>query len=318
MTESHAVTVVVSTRDRAHLLPRLFEGLAAQDFRGFDVVVVDDGSEDATPEVLAELAEQAPFEVRVVRGEGRGPAVGRDIGWQLAAAPVIAFTDDDCVPAPAWLSAGLAAMGDRRAVVVGRTLPNPDQAHHEGPFSRSLVVLDAKHFQTCNILYRRADLEAVGGFDHGFDKPGGEDTDLALRVLGACGAEAVFAADALVHHDVRPSSLRASLREARRWTGVPRLLARHPSIRRGYLFKGLFWKRSHPRVLLAWAGVFGVAVSPWALAAVVPWVWFRTYRRRLSSNPLIAVGALPGAFLVDSTEVVTMIRGGLRERTLIL
>lgn len=316
MRNRHAVTVVVSTRNRAHCLPRLFDALAAQTWTDFDLVIVDDGSDDDTPSVLKALAAAAPFSVEILRGRGDGPAVGRNLGWRAAAADVVAFTDDDCVPSADWLAAGVRAL-DGHSIVVGRTEPNPAQLGHLGPFSRTLSVKDLRFFQTCNAFYHRADLVDVDGFDGDFDRPGGEDTDLALRVLAYADSPAAFADHALVHHDVTTSDFRAAVRVAARWTGVPRLFAKHPSIRDDYLLHGVFWKPSHPRVLLAWLGLVVGVRHRSALALVLPWLWFGRSRHVPGVNRR-KVLFLPGVFVVDSVEVVAMVRGSARSGTIVL
>ena len=107
----------------------------------------------------------------------RGPAAARNLGWRSTRAAVIAFTDDDCVPDPGWLRAGLAALDGRARVAVGRTMPPADQLHLVGaPFSRVMEVDSVRFFETCNVFYRRDDLVAAGGFDERFRRPGGEDT----------------------------------------------------------------------------------------------------------------------------------------------
>ncbi|MDP1794556.1 MAG: hypothetical protein Q8K63_10525, partial [Acidimicrobiales bacterium] len=241
---------------------------------------------------------------------------GRELGFRQAAAPVVAFTDDDCVQSVTWLAAGLRALGERRAIVVGCTMPNPDQAANRGQFSRTLQVRNTLYFQTCNIFYRLADLEAVGGFDAGFDKPGGEDTDLALRMIDELGVEAVFAEEALVYHDISPSDFRACVRVANRWTGVARLIAKHPSTRKTFLYQRVFWKITHQRVLLAWLGLVGAIFDARTLVLVVPWLWYRARKRQ--SGLRVRPHAVPGRFIIDTVEVVTMIRGSVRERTFIL
>ncbi len=304
------VTVAVSTYGRAALLPRLFAALEAQAPAAFEVVVLDDASPDDTWETLHALAAASPLDVRLLRHEtNRGPAAGRNAAWRAARADVVAFTDDDCVPQPGWLAAGLAALGDARRVVVGRTVPNPEQAANHGPFSRTLRVEDARFFQTANVFYRRADLAAAGGFDERFTKAGGEDTDLGLRVV-ANGAEAVFAPDAEVWHDVRPSDFRAACREAGKWVDLPLVVRRHPAVRRTLAYKRVFWKRSHATLLLVVLGVALVAAVPkvpvGALLAV-PWV-----RQRWGTAPL------PQAFVVDLLEVGALVGGSLRHRTVFL
>src|SRR5207245_2002445 len=111
---------------------------------------------------------------------------------------------------------GLEAM-DHARVVVGLTTPPPDQeALASGPFARALWVREPKFFETCNVFYRRSDLEAIGGFEERFRT--GEDTDLALRVVPDGRAGVAFADGAVVYHDVRRSDFLAAVRETFRWT----------------------------------------------------------------------------------------------------
>src|SRR3954470_2668218 len=109
-----AVSVVVSTFNRAHLVPRLVAALAAQDFaRPYEVVIVDNGSSDGTREILERLAATTPIDMKVLDIErNNGPAPARNLGWRAASAPLVAFTDDDCVPQAGWLTA-LAGALDR-------------------------------------------------------------------------------------------------------------------------------------------------------------------------------------------------------------
>src|SRR5205085_6868290 len=90
----------------------------------------------------------------------------RNAGWRAARAPIVAFTDDDCVPQPGWLAALASGMTDAD-VVQGRTVL--DEAQRRGPFSPHVEVGGPSWiFQTCNIAYRRSILEAIGGFDERF------------------------------------------------------------------------------------------------------------------------------------------------------
>jgi GT2 family glycosyltransferase len=317
------VSVVVSTYRRAHLLPRLvwaFEG-QSMDTRRFEVVVCDNASDDDTAEVLESLAATTPLRLRVVRADAnRGPGAGRELAWRAARAPLVAFTDDDCQPEPQWLEAAVAVMRrEGRAVVVGRTAPHPAQEHLLVDFARTQRVDDVRFAQTCNVVYRREDLQRAGGFDRGFTTPGGEDTDLALRVE-ALGSRRVFAAQAVVRHDVRPSSLAATLRETLRWYDVPRLYAKHPSARAQMLHLRWFWKPSHPPVLLLLAGVAAALGTrrPAGLLLAGPWVLFRTRVWPVARGPRRRWALLPGALAVDLLEVAVMARGSLRHRTVVL
>ena len=138
------VSVVFATHDRAERVAMLIESLRRQtiDRSRFEVIAVDDGSRDHTPRVLAEAAERGDLDLRVMRREtAEGPASARNQGWRGARAPLIAFTDDDCVASPGWLEAGLAALkAEPGCFVQGRTDPSPDEVHLLGPFSRTLRV----------------------------------------------------------------------------------------------------------------------------------------------------------------------------------
>lgn len=319
--EGVEVAVVVPTRGRAARLERLVGALAAQTLphQRFEVVVVDDASEDATPEVLAALVARGEVPLRTLRtARGSGPASARNLGWRAATAPVIAFTDDDCVPDAGWLAAGLAALDGGARAVVGRTEPPEDQLHLAGlPFARVMEVDSARFFETCNVFYRRRDLESVGGFDPRFRRPSGEDTHLGLRVT-ELGVEPVFAEDALVRHDVRPGGLRDVLSESIRWDDLPLVFKDRAYARRERVHRIFFWKATHPPTILAVAGVvIGARWRP-ALALGVPWMWERLVRNPVCEDPGQRLRTLPGAFAVDLAEVATMVRGSWRHRTPLL
>ena len=150
-------------------------------------------------------AQRSPYALAVVeRPEQGGPARARNDGWRLAAAPLVAFIDDDCEATPTWLERlSAAASAAPGAVVQGRTRPNPRELEAAGPFSvtRDVDGSGARWFETCNIAYPREVLERLEGFDESFPEPLGEDTDLGWRALGA-GGRRVFVDDAVVDHAV--------------------------------------------------------------------------------------------------------------------
>ena len=310
------VSVVCATYRRPEALSRLLRALAAQDLEApFEVVISDDGSGDLAP-ARAAVAEHGPSVRLLEHPTNRGPAAARNDGWRAASAPVVAFTDDDCQPTPGWLRAGLAALVDDVALVVGRVDPDPSQARLDGPWARSLTVHDARFMQTANAFYRKEDLDAVGGFDPAF-RHGGEDTDLGLRVLSR-GGRGAFAPDALVLHDVHPGTARSLARaSATRWTDLPLVLRRHPEMRR-VVHHRVFWKQSHPATI---AALVGLAMAPFqllALVLVLPWLVERGWRHPPRCPRRARPRALPGAFLVDVAEVVGCVRGSIRHRTLLL
>ena len=322
MNATPRVAVVASTFNRADRVSRLLGALRAQtvDAHDFEVVIVDDASADDTPAVLQAEVERGGLNLVVIRREsGAGPATARDQGWRAAAADLIAFTDDDCEPAPDWLELALAAAaGAPDAFIQGRTEPNPSDADPLGAFTRTIDVRELDpNFHTCNIVYPRRLLERIGGFDTvSFDRsPGGEDSDLAWRAIAA-GAEPVFAPEVLVHHAVNELGPIGKLRVAARWTTPMKTYAIHPALRKSVFTHGIFWKPDHFRLTLA---LLGLALPRllWPARLILAVPYLRSARARsLEANGDATLA--PYFLLHDLIELGAVARAAVRYRTLML
>lgn len=289
-----------------------------------EVIVVDDASSDDTAAVLRRWRTEPGLLVRSMRFEhNRGPAAARNQGWRAAAAAVVCFTDDDCAPHPTWVAemAGALATVD---LAQGRTVPAPDQAAQRGPFSHTMdVPHEDGHYATCNVAYRRSVLEGIDGFDETFARPYGEDADLAWRAIAA-GATTTFVADAVVEHDVRPSSFVAHLGDLRRREGLVHLVRKHPGVRAHLPYRGYARPTHVPLVALAGAGAW------WALhgsdpapvivvAATGAWYAWVTRHERAAPTPRWRwIPTLPLAVLADLAEIAVLARASVRHRTLVL
>lgn len=314
----------MATRDRVELVKRALGALAAQESAPpFEVVIVDDGSRDATATAIERLRSASPYPLTVLRsGSPAGPAAARNRGWQAATGEYVLFTDDDCVPAGGWIRAMADGLAEAD-IVVGRTRPPQAQLARRGPFSSYLDMDHDGRFSTCNVGYRRPVLQSLGGFDsEHFRYPNGEDTDLALRARKA-GYSDAFAEGGLVWHDVHPSDFRAHLRRVKRLDGVVALVSRHPEARE-LLNAGWFLRSVDKGVLIWWSALLGASVlrrrSSWlavaASSAVYVWQFGRSYYPPRSIPERLA--AVPLAFVADSWAVAVMARSSLRHRTLLL
>jgi cellulose synthase/poly-beta-1,6-N-acetylglucosamine synthase-like glycosyltransferase len=319
-----AISVVVPTRDGSRRLPRLMAALAAQDTDDpYEVILVDDGSRDTTPEVLEALSRGSALALRVIRlPSSRGPAAARNAGWRAAAAPVIAFTDDDCAPAPGWLRALVAGL-DGADLAQGRTELDPSQDGNRVPFSHFVgVTSESGYYETCNIAYRRATLEQVGGFDEGFRYPFGEDTDLAWRVKAA-GGRTVFVPDAVVLHDVVALPYLQHLQRLQRREGLVRALGRHPGLRDD-VGLGLFLWPTHPPALAAAAAGAAAIVRPsWptVAAALAAGAWYAQVCRWNTPKPARRAqwaAVVPMRLAADLYEIAVLARASVRHRTVLL
>jgi hypothetical protein len=168
-------------------------------------------------------------------------------------------------------------------------------------------------FVSCNIAFSRALLERTGGFDESFRRACGEDVELGARIAKA-GADMRWSDDALVHHEVRPLGLAGVLRQTTRWTDSVRTLSMHPELR-DLLTARVFWKPTHPLLLLAAAGV--ATRRPLVVAAAAT-PYLAHYRRRYGGDTRTAARWLPAHVAIDSTEIATAVAGSVRHRTLML
>jgi GT2 family glycosyltransferase len=146
---------------------------------------------------------------------------------------VLAFTDDDCMPALDWLKRGCAALEGDAAAVAGRILmPLPRQPTD---YEANAAGLTEAGFVTANCFCRRAVLEAVGGFDVRFRRAWREDSDLFFSLLSR-GERVGTAPRALVVHPVRPAPWGVSLKQQRNALFESLLYKKHPT---------LYWRLAH-------------------------------------------------------------------------
>lgn len=200
-----AVSVVVPTSNRAPYLQVALASLAGQDLEApYEVIVVDDASGDATPEVIRAAG---------VRSQRNEPALGanaaRNAGAALATADLIALVDDDVAAPPGWLRALVEGAARHPGA---EAFGGPIRARLEGDAPRAcgrerppITTLDlgpedreAELVWSANMLVRRSALERIGGFDESL--PTGGDEEEWLRRLRAGGGRVVYLAGAGLDH----------------------------------------------------------------------------------------------------------------------
>lgn len=201
--------VIIPTYHRPAALQQCLRALHAQSYPAtcFEVIVVDDGG----GERLCDLPEvrDTNIKIRVLQQTNAGPGAARNRGASATDAEYLAFTDDDCAPAPDWL-ATLAnrVKHDRTALYGGRVvngLPNNLYA------SASQLIVDlayahqnaqaanASFFASNNMAVPAAAFRRLGGFDPSF-RVASEDRDLCARWAEA-GGRLAFVEEAIVVHE---------------------------------------------------------------------------------------------------------------------
>jgi glycosyltransferase involved in cell wall biosynthesis len=196
------VSVVICAYNAERTMRPCMESLRRLKYPNYEVVVVDDGSRDRTAEIAMEFPE-----FRLIRQSNKGLSVARNVGLFAARGEIIAYTDSDCVVDPDWLTLMV------RAMVAGGFdgCGGPNYAPHEegrvegcvaaapGAPCHVLVADDrAEHLAGCNMVFTKAALVAVGGFDAQFTSAG-DDVDICWRVLDA-GLTLGYCPSAFVWH----------------------------------------------------------------------------------------------------------------------
>jgi glycosyltransferase involved in cell wall biosynthesis len=222
------ISAIVCTHDRAAYLAKALQSLAAQTLPRdqYEVVVVDNASGDATPQVVAAAANGGPTLI-AVHEPRRGLAHARNAGLRAARAPYVAYLDDDAVASPAWLATLLDVFERQRPTpgcAGGRVDPiweAPRPAWLSDALLPYLTVIDwrlppgvldeSRYIAGANLAFARAALEAVGGFAPELGRVGttllSNEEILVERRLRRRGFTCYWHPEAAVAHHVPASRL---------------------------------------------------------------------------------------------------------------
>jgi glycosyltransferase involved in cell wall biosynthesis len=304
------VTALVPVKDRRERMLRCLDALLAQDHPDYEILVLDNESSDGTAEACREHAagSDVPVRVEVIAG-----SVGRvrNEGARLARAPIVAFTDSDCLPQPGWLSAGEKPFSDPQvAIVTGRTLP---EVEPDGAWPATIEITGpTPRYESCNVLFRRDAFVASAGFDeevgHFY-----EDTAAGLAVLRG-GWKTAYAHDAVVYHDVTYPGFVWHLKRAQRHQNLAGILRHYPELRTELLWGRVFLR---PRDAFITAALLGVALAPIdrrALALAAPYAWMR---RPAEAHPKHLVANVQGT-LFHLAVYLGVVRGAVRYRQFVI
>jgi len=201
------ISIIIAVRNEAENLPGLIRALDQQSFSPFEVIIVDDDSEDDTVELAENDAESRPWLRLIQQKSPEFPRKKRAlmVGIEAAHHDLLAFTDADCRPGPEWLSEISRVHADRgpNTIVVGHAV-----------FSRTPGLLNAlaryvsllTTFQAAatiglgmpfmafgtNLSYRRQTFREVGGYGDGMASLSGDDDLFVQRVAGKRAATIVW------------------------------------------------------------------------------------------------------------------------------
>jgi glucosyl-dolichyl phosphate glucuronosyltransferase len=223
------ITVILCTYNRCESLATAMESIAASVLSAsveWDVLVVDNNSNDRTPAVVEDFSRRLPRRFSYLLERQRGKSFALNSGIRVARGDVLAFVDDDVTVEPAWLCNLTSALNDPDCAGAGgrivlqwpSALPNwlstagPLERHgfpgfDKGPEAKDLV---GPPFGT-NMAFRKIMFEKYGGFraDLGPNPSSeirGEDTEFGRRLIAA-GERLRYEPSAVVFHPVSASKL---------------------------------------------------------------------------------------------------------------
>ena len=179
------VSVVVPTYNRAWCLAEALDSVLAQDVAGVELIVVDDGSTDGTPQLLAGYGAA----IRILRQENRGVSAARNAGIAAARGGLVAFLDSDDLWLPGKLRAQVDFFAEHPEALICQTEElwvkngrrvNPGRRHRKRGGMIFEPSLELCLVSPSAVMMRRELFERVGRFDEAL--PACEDYDLWLRI----------------------------------------------------------------------------------------------------------------------------------------
>ena len=209
MIDAPYISIVIPTYNRPEQLVLCLQACAQLDYPGdrFEVIVVDDGGAVPLDDIVTRF--QGMLMLRLLRQENTGPAAARNRGASEARGEYLAFTDDDCAPAPNWLRALSTQMVASPDCAVGGQTRNALTHNLYSTASQLLISYllsyynaiphAARFFPSSNLAFPTKQFRAVKGFDVTYLRAAAEDRELCDRWLDQ-GYRMIYAAEVVVYH----------------------------------------------------------------------------------------------------------------------
>jgi GT2 family glycosyltransferase len=219
------VTVAIATRDRSAALDRCLDAVLSGTALPTEIIVVDQSKNAQTREIV-DKRHPSPVPIIYIRHQRRGLSAAQNVAFARATCPIVAITDDDCIPDIEWVATVERAFDAPPSPdgVTGRVLPFPGVGDRAYPVSSrtSVVRVDFQGKVVPwdvgsgnNFAVRREWLCRIGGCDErlgpGSPGKGGGDMDLFYRLLRA-GARIRYEPSILVHHEMQSKDGRLARR----------------------------------------------------------------------------------------------------------
>ncbi len=299
------VSVVVPVWNGASTLGACLQALGNQTFdpASFEVIVVDDGSQDNSAEVATRCG------ARLYQQQHAGAAAARNLGAQHAQGNLLLFTDADCEPFPDWMERMVQPFSDPQVAGVKGSYHTRQRAL-VARFTQAEYMEKYAHMRRQNRIdfvdtyaaaYRRCIFLEQGGFDPTFLLD--EDQEFSFR-LSQAGFRLVFAPEAWVYHRHPDNTWRYARRKVGIGTWKVRVHLRHPQ----KAFRDSYTPWTQKAQLLLFPILFAAGAA--AVAGWIPWFPFQILFALglLISLPLMAQAARQGAGVLIISPALIVLR----------
>lgn len=246
MNQHQPVSVVIPCYNHAAFLSDTVESVLKSDYPEIEILIVDDGSRDSSPEVARQL-ERGHANVRYIHQPNNGPARARNNGIRQAKGTYILPLDADDLISPTYLSEAVAVLGQRPEVKVvyceAEKFGEKTGRWNLKPFSRALLARDNMIFVSA--IYRKADWEACGGYAEDMVW-GREDWEFWISMLKG-GGEVVKLPNVGFYYRIRSTSRRKGMTSERKRRIIDYINRKHRDFIHAQLNGPLRFQRTHSR-----------------------------------------------------------------------
>jgi glycosyltransferase involved in cell wall biosynthesis len=295
------VSVIVCVHNRARQVPACIDSLLAQTWPNVEILLVDDGSTDDTPEVLRAYRAGHPGTIRIETSDRNlGVSGARNLGIAAAAGEFIAFTDSDCTVEPGWVEAMLGGFDDPDvAAVAGTVVDHEPRTWAERAYVGTCRIGTTEwqgRVLVGNNMAFRGDVLRRYRFDPSL-RYGCDEDELAWR-LTSDGYRVGFAAASVVHHDHRTTlrqywrtGFRQGQGSARYWYKRGRWIGRD-------VLPGSLALATLPLAAIPRLAVVPLAFAAAHLAALVGNQWLLK-----GKGPALAIAVLPVDLVYSACKI---------------
>lgn len=275
------VSVVVPTWKRPGLLEKCLNTLLSQVFpaNSYEIIIVTDGPDDDSCRLVRQYQQLGHKHLYCISNSSKlGPAAARNKGWQIAKAPLVVFTDDDCLTSPDWLMAYHQAFCDSGLHLVAFTgnvtVPMPPVPTD---YEQNVAHLSTAEFITANCACSRAALLAVNGFDEAFPVAWREDSELQFKFISH-NIPVFKVTTAKVVHPVRPAPWGISLKEQKKSIYNALLYKKYPGLYRLKISSSPQWHYYGIIICIVFAiAAMAAGSSGWLIPAATGWAVLTGY-----------------------------------------